>query len=357
MSDDCKAPVEATSNSHNDSRARTIPRVIYQTGIYPAKHFPTCLKRSIAHMRELNPGYEWRYFSDQDEHIITTEHFHPELDRRTLAAYRKLGVGAAKADLWRYQVLYRLGGVYVDLDATLNASLDELIQDHDQAIVSRENLPDFKTFVQWMLIYAPGHPVLERLIASIVDKVLTPDFRFRSAWDVLNTTGPHAYSRALGAWWNNTQHTQLWTQAALCSQQPAEAGSDLFRKDGNWTVRIHGKDYLPVGLFRIDGCGLKKPWWKTHWRAAVERQEKLLQLQDLVQESLPVLLVWCTLLLITFHTVIDAKTQLTFDTATYPCEELPSLTVNTVPFPANFTPIKFYMSILMKDFGSGRADV
>ena len=39
-----------------------------------------------------------------------------------LAAFRALGAGAAKADLWRYCVLYQCGGVYLDLDASITVS-------------------------------------------------------------------------------------------------------------------------------------------------------------------------------------------------------------------------------------------
>eukprot|EP01036_Dinobryon_divergens_P028859 gene28859-37868_t len=46
--------------------------------------------------------------------------------------------GAAKADIWRYAVLYTFGGAYIDDDSDLIAPLDDVVKPSDRLIISYE---------------------------------------------------------------------------------------------------------------------------------------------------------------------------------------------------------------------------
>ena len=46
--------------------------------------------------------------------------------------------GAAKADVWRYAILYTYGGVYIDEDSDIATPLDEVIGHNDRMIVTHE---------------------------------------------------------------------------------------------------------------------------------------------------------------------------------------------------------------------------
>ena len=47
-------------------------------------------------------------------------------------------VGAAKADIWRYCVLYVYGGLYLDDDSDIRTPLDEVVKPDDHLLMSEE---------------------------------------------------------------------------------------------------------------------------------------------------------------------------------------------------------------------------
>ena len=76
----------------------------------------------------------------------------------------------AKADLWRYSILYNKGGVYLDIDSQISGSLSDLINDDDDAIITpeiHENL-----FIQWGLIFGERHKILEKTLENILKDVV-----------------------------------------------------------------------------------------------------------------------------------------------------------------------------------------
>ena len=74
--------------------------------------------------------------------------------------YNKLNIIVAKVDFWRYLVLYKYGGVYLDMDSSIERPLHELINDEDEAIITAEGNPHL--YVQWALIFSKHHPILKK---------------------------------------------------------------------------------------------------------------------------------------------------------------------------------------------------
>jgi inositol phosphorylceramide mannosyltransferase catalytic subunit len=90
-----------------------IPKIIYQT--YYSNKLPIITKFFIWWMRKRNPDYKYEFFDDaRIDNFLKTE-YPPDFFK----AYQKLAIGAAKADFFRYAVLYKTGGVYVDIDFDL----------------------------------------------------------------------------------------------------------------------------------------------------------------------------------------------------------------------------------------------
>ncbi len=101
--------------------------------------------------------------------------------------------GAAKADLFRYLVLYKEGGVYLDIKSTCIYSLDTVIRADDRFIVTQwqndygqqdegTGLFSYLTeklkikngeYQQWFIICEKNSPVMAHVIQSIIDNILT----------------------------------------------------------------------------------------------------------------------------------------------------------------------------------------
>ena len=140
-----------------------IPKVIYQT--WKTKNIPYISKKNIKKMKKLNPDYEFKLYDDND----ILDFIKDEYDERTLKAYKKLTIGAAKADFFRYLILYKKGGIYLDLDSEITKNLDDLIKDRE-AVISREGTRSY--FCQWLMIFCKGHPILKKIIDITIDNVL-----------------------------------------------------------------------------------------------------------------------------------------------------------------------------------------
>lgn len=156
----------------------SVPKVIHQT--WKTKELPAACIAVRARIQSLNPDYEMKLYDDADIDRFMKDNF----DERVYACFASLRVGAARADLWRYCVLYKHGGVYLDIDAGINSSLDSLIRPVDKYILSREGNPNI--FLQWMLISAPGHPILGKAIDLCVRNISR-----RNTNNIIMLTGPN----------------------------------------------------------------------------------------------------------------------------------------------------------------------
>ena len=192
-----------------------------------------------------------------------------------LWAYERIHprLGAARADIWRYAVLYAFGGVYIDADASFNAQLNSFIQPNDKFILSTERntarscyanrfrsieepaIFQKRIIVQWLLIAAPRHLFMYRALVDVVtavrsihlnSSVLLP--RMPPLMVILCTTGPLLLTNSV---------------SKVITTAPAK----------NAKYRYVGEDYAPIrGIFKA--AGLKND--KTHYQQVMEKGTPLL---------------------------------------------------------------------------------
>ncbi|HBI89921.1 glycosyltransferase family 32 protein [Sphingobacterium multivorum] len=163
-----------------------IPKVIYQT--FKTNQIPWLTKLYIKRFRRKNKNYRYEFYDDQRVDAFIKESF----DNEVYKAYSRLQIGAAKADFFRYAVLYVYGGVYLDLDSDILVNLDKYLQEHDDAVITREKNHQ-NLFAQWALVFEKGHPFLERTIKYIVENIQQNKYPN----DVHSMTGPTVYTRAV----------------------------------------------------------------------------------------------------------------------------------------------------------------
>ncbi len=86
-----------------------IPLKIFQT--WHSKDLPLNMKLCVESIKNENPEFEHYLFDDNDCREYIKNNFNLEV----LNAFDRLIPGAYKADLWRYCVLYKEGGIYLDI--------------------------------------------------------------------------------------------------------------------------------------------------------------------------------------------------------------------------------------------------
>jgi len=86
-----------------------IPLHIYQTWL--TKDLPHHMNNAVNSIKNNNPQFEHHLYDDND----CCEFIKNNYDSDVLNAYITLKPGAYKADLWRYCILYKYGGIYLDI--------------------------------------------------------------------------------------------------------------------------------------------------------------------------------------------------------------------------------------------------
>jgi mannosyltransferase OCH1-like enzyme len=163
-----------------------IPKVIYQT--FKTKRLPLITKWHIWRLKKMNPEYKYEFYDDERIDYF----FKSEFDEETYRNYNKLNIGAAKADFFRYAILYKKGGIYLDIDSAINKPLRDLIKKEDDAIITKEkNHPEL--YAQWALIYCAGHPFLKKTIEIIKNNIALNIYPH----DIHKMTGPFVYTLAI----------------------------------------------------------------------------------------------------------------------------------------------------------------
>lgn len=188
-----------------------IPRLIHQTTA-SRRALTTPFIANLERMRQLNPGWTISVFDDDD----CLDFISASFDREMLRTYRALNprYGAARADLFRYLLLYHLGGVYLDIKSSATIPLDDALQPDEHYLLSHwDNAPRRPfagwgvhpetpfpgEFQQWHIVAAPRHPFLEHVIRHVQRNILSYDPARDGTGKraVLRVTGPIAYTTAI----------------------------------------------------------------------------------------------------------------------------------------------------------------
>lgn len=210
----------------------SIPKLIHQTGPWEFADIPAILQENIAALKERNPKWTHIYYSNSDVESFIRQ----EYDANIIDAYRKIDkrLGAARADFFRYLVLHRLGGIYLDIKSTSHKSFDQILLPEDKFILSqwthepeylksvsfREEKRSFGVvwlsnavaiedlshieggeFLQWFIASAPGHPFLKSTISTVLKNILfyNPILHGYGKLGVLRVMGPIAYTLSIEA--------------------------------------------------------------------------------------------------------------------------------------------------------------
>ena len=115
----------------NDYHA--VPLIIYQT--WATKDLPPKMSQCVNKLKADNPEFDHYLYDDADCREFIKAEFEPDV----LEAYDQLVPGAYKADLWRYCVLYKTGGIYLDIKFRCEPgfSLLELTDDNESFVLDR----------------------------------------------------------------------------------------------------------------------------------------------------------------------------------------------------------------------------
>mmetsp|Transcript_58680 Transcript_58680/g.174633 ORF Transcript_58680/g.174633 Transcript_58680/m.174633 type:complete len:363 (-) Transcript_58680:609-1697(-) len=233
-----------------------VSKVVWQTwktselikGSGPYDHVEIRLKPS-------NPEYDFVLMNDTEVDDFMRTHFRG----RIYDAFRLMNpaIGAMRADLWRYCVLYVYGGVYLDLDSGLKTPLSQWgfddnavleVEDNDWTVayhkcrgmwsnlLSDDSLPERvageKIFAQWILTFPlKRHPILWETIRLVTEHIHAwKDTNYTTTLStrnkVLCLTGPPVFSTAIQKLYAMTGN---WTKMRVMAPSPEHTGRAVFK--------------------------------------------------------------------------------------------------------------------------------
>jgi len=199
----------------------SIPRCIHQV-YFSSTGLPDVIEQNINKLKSMNPG--WKYMLYDDEHM---ENYIKKNYPSLFSTYKKINpiYGAARADFFRYLLMYKEGGVYLDIKSSLMKPLDSIIQENDKYLLSHwkndigeidenkgkyECLSDIPLgeYQQWHIITVKGHPFLKAVINAVCNNInrYNPFFHDTGSWAVYAVTGPVAYTLAIFPHLNSQPH-------------------------------------------------------------------------------------------------------------------------------------------------------
>ena len=184
-----------------------IPNIIHQTFIN--RNLPPEMSKIVLHNKIICSQCKFIFYDDDDCDSFIKSNF----EQRIYDAYKKINdvYGAMKADFFRYCVLYKSGGIYLDIKSLIKVPLFKLINKNDICILDklRNDKEPYRvrspTYEQWLLIFAPNHPYLLEMINLMVHYIEIQyipkliNYKLDTKGKILHVTGPDAFTKAINS--------------------------------------------------------------------------------------------------------------------------------------------------------------
>lgn len=158
----------------NNAEIPVIPFHIYQTW-HTKENLQPGMANTIETIIRDNPEFQHHLFDDNDcREFIKNEMGDIE---GVLEAYDGLVPGAYKADLWRYCIIYRYGGIYLDIKfkPVNDFKFKELVY-KEHFVLDRADLIGRPAVYNALIVAKAGNPILKQCIEKIVFNVKTRNY-------------------------------------------------------------------------------------------------------------------------------------------------------------------------------------
>ena len=267
-----------------------IPRIIHRTTHLRPEAVPDLLG---AHAVGFDVPPPWT--DDECEQFLLEE-----FGERARAAFRGFTHGAHRADLWRYAILYKRGGIYLDIKSGLYDSLADLVAQTESetrygwlAVLGNGGGQIFNG----ILMTPPGNPLIYRALAHII----SPEGIADAEADYLSVVRQlyRLCADEYGAQVNEapitvtTATSQLVLLQERCSSEstakectvPGRAGGTALDRYGGCCNAYLGNEARPRALVRAPGYrGGTDPHWGDEPKRGQASQSELYVVQRALRQ-------------------------------------------------------------------------
>ena len=156
-----------------------IPKIIHQT--WKTREIPEKWQSAVQSVKTMHPEYEYILWTDETmAAFVKTEY--PAF----YSTYTGYKYNIQRCDAFRYLVLYKYGGIYIDLDTVCKKKLDGFLK-YDLVLVKSSNISFWYTNSFFMV--KPQHPFIKFCIEQLPQ--YTRSFVYLGKHNhIYNSTGP-----------------------------------------------------------------------------------------------------------------------------------------------------------------------
>jgi alpha 1,6-mannosyltransferase len=165
-----------------------IPKIIWQTYKVPYNSLPDYALQATQSWKKNNPKWNYKYMNDQEILDFVLNQY----GKKWYKIFINCPKGVMRADLWRYMIIYKYGGLYSDLDTVCKVPIDKWLKPEYNMVICPEN--DLH-FCQWTFAAVPKHPIIKKVLEVINEGFNNPNYGNKHFVHAL--TGPGVWTKGI----------------------------------------------------------------------------------------------------------------------------------------------------------------
>ncbi len=242
------AIIYANSNAVDITNATTtlqqniIPKIVWQTW----KDKEVLSLKNMQRMRQNNPNWTFNLMTDADIIEWFENTTNDEIVQIAYKSYKLINpeIGAARADIWRYAIIWHYGGIYLDVDSEILDfdALYNLANDGKYGVVLSHETYGYpkrefkrKRVIQWCFMARPRHNLFANTIKLIYHTLIWDQPKSGISWD------------------------KKMKESGMYDVVKFHTGSVIFgraldltvMKDGDDDIRFYGVDFEDLVTFKV----------------------------------------------------------------------------------------------------------
>jgi mannosyltransferase OCH1-like enzyme len=202
----------------------TIEKNIFQTHkslIYLKKNKKVAILNALKSWKNHSNNFNYYFYNNE----MCNEFMKQNFDEQINIAYNKLPMGVMKADLWRYCIIYKYGGIYADADTICKIN-PNIFLNNSYLTVAPE--PGHNLFCQWTFSAPAGSPILKSIIDLSVDRILNTEIKGEHIIHYL--TGPQCFTDGIIRYLKNN-NLPVYNDVSLYFKYPSKELSVFNREN------------------------------------------------------------------------------------------------------------------------------
>jgi mannosyltransferase OCH1-like enzyme len=242
------------TNANSPNEILNVPLVIYRGWL--TNMISVEMKEVVDNTIKMTPEFDNYFYSDIDSLEYIRNNFEPNV----LNAFNCLKPGAYKSDLWRYCILYKKGGVYLDIKMDLHMPLIDIIKEYPKFFVGNvegSNGNPKNQIWNGLMISPPGNPVFKDCIDEIVISCKNRDYRENNLditgpcllWRMMNKHESPSFVSSMPISWNEAEYKIFYKNKLFLSQYKEHRNyQGKVQKNPHYAIMYNNKDVFDTSI-------------------------------------------------------------------------------------------------------------